>query len=318
MTASLEHLRTEHEREFIGPELKALLERVASATARAYPPTYSEAGVWNDESIADALQGWTAERLIGRRDLTKLLTGARSLSALRAGLTKSFGQYLTNGRERSSVTNLYQRTVKMLASDQAFARIGAAPKPHEQLWSVTGDSREGPSSTNLRARLGVAAQLTDEDLQVVKYGPFSLKSSPILRKPALKRFLTHLLEGVGPLTPADIIEVMRRRFALVEPESVELDDDFEPPEPTVHDQATQQAIAQSVAGRLGGERARLLSALAEHEDFESAAEAIGTDEATVRRAYADMLAMVTADAVEPDETEHICGLILETLFENNE
>ena len=318
MTVTLEQLRAEHERVFIGPGLKQLLERVASATARTYPPTYSDAGVWNDESIADALHGWVTDRLIGRKDLTKLLAGARSVTSLRAGLTRSFEQYLTNGRERSSTTNLYLRTVKMLRSEPDFARVGNAPKAHKQLWTLAAEPQHGPSSADLRARLTVAAALSDEDLKVVKYGPFSLKSSPILRRPALKHFLTHLLGGVGALTPADIIEVMRRRFALVEPESVELAEDVEPSEPAVHDLATQQAIADSIAARLGAERARLLAALAEHEDFAAAARATDTDETSVRRAYADMLAMVTADAIEPDETDHICGLILETLFGDNE
>lgn len=318
MTVTLEQLRAEHERDFIGPELKRLLERVASATARTYPPSYSDAGVWNEESIDDALQGWATDRLIGRRDLTKLLAGTGSVASLRAGLTRSFEQYLTNRRARSSATNLYQRTVKMLRSDADFRPVGDAPKAHEQLWTLASHPHEGPATTDLRTRLQVASQLSDEDLKVVKYGPFSLKSSPILRAPSLKRFLAHLLAGVGPLTPADIMEVMRRRFALVEPESVELAEDIEPSEPTVHDQATQRVIAQSIAARLGAERARLVAALAKHEDFAAAAKAAGTDEPSVRRAYANMLAMVTADAVEPDETEHICGLILKTLFGDSE
>jgi hypothetical protein len=318
MTATLQQLRAEHERDFVGPELKRLLERVASATARRYPPSYSDAGVWNDESIADALQGWAIDRLIGRKDLTKLLAGARSAASLRAGLTRSFEQYLTNGRERSSATNLYQRTVKMLRTDADFQRIGNARKAHEQLWTLASDPQQAPSSTELRTRLQVAAELSDEELNVVKYGAFSLKSSPMLRQRDLKRFLVHLLAGIGALTPADIMEIMRRRFALVEPESMELAEDIEPSEPTVHDQATQEAIARSIAARLGAERTRLLAALADHEDFAAAAQGAGTDERSVRRAYADMLAMVTAEAVEPDETEHICGLILETLFGDSE
>jgi hypothetical protein len=318
MTVTLEELRAEHERDFIGPELKRLLERVASATTRTYPPSYSDARVWNDESIADALQAWTTDRLIGRRDLTKLLAGARSIASFRSGLTRSLQQHLTNGHERTSATNLYQRTVKMLRSHADFQRVGEAPKTHDQLWTLAVDPCQAPSSADLRARLRFAAELSDEDLHVVKYGPFSLKSSPILREPDLKRFLVHLLARAGALTPADMIEVMRRRFALVEPELVELGDDVEPWEPTAHDQAAQRAIAKSIASRVGANRARLLVALAEHEDFGQASQAVGTDEASVRRAYADMLAMVTADAVEPDEAEHICGLILETLFGDSE
>lgn len=314
MTVTLEELRAEHERDFIGPALARLLERVARATALTYPPTYSDAGVWNDQSIADALQDWVTERLIDRKDLTKLLAGAHTVGSLRAGLTRSFQQHLASGRKRSSTTNLYQRTVKMLRSDAEFTPVSRTHKAHEQLWTLASDRQHAPSTTDLRTRLRVAAELSDDDLKVVRYGPFSLKSSPILRTPSLKQFLTHLLAGVGALTPGDIIEVMRYRFALVEPESVELAEDSESSAPTVHDQATQLAIARSIAARLGADRTRLLAALAEHEDFADAADKAAAEVADVRHAYADMLAMVAGDAVEPGEAEHICGLVLETLF----
>jgi hypothetical protein len=318
MSVTLDKLRAEHGRDFIGPDLKRLLERVASATARTYPPFYSDAGVWNADSIADALQGWTAERLIERRDLTKLLAGASSEGSLRAGLTRSFEQYLTNKRERSSVTNLYARTVKLLRSDADFQAIGRAPKPHQQLWTLAGSAHDGPARRDLRARLKVAAELSDEQLEVVKYGPMSLKSSPILRAAPLKTFVTHLLHGAGALTPPDIIEVMRRRFALVEPESVEISAELEVLDVATHDQVAEREIARSIAARLGKDRARSLKALAEAENFATAAEAIGEDEAAIRRAYTEMLAMVAEDAVDPGEAAHVCGLILETLFGGNE
>lgn len=314
MSVTLEQLRAEHTAHFIGPELMRLLERVVSATARTYPPSYSDAGVWNEDSISDALQGWMAERLYGRRDLTKLLAGASSAASLRAGLTRSFAQYLTNGRERSSATNLYSRTTKMLRTEPEFEPIGKAQKAHEQLWTLASNPVPAPSNADVRARLQVAAQLSDTELAVVKYGPYSLKSSPILRKPALKRFLVHVLDGLGALTPADIMDIMRRRFALVEPVAVELTEDIEPAEPTVHTQATQQGIARSIAARIRAERSRLLAALAEHEDFALAAKGAGSTQAAVRQAYADLRAMVAADAIEPEEARHICGLVLETLF----
>lgn len=314
MTMTLQDLRAEHKREVIGPGLKRLLERVAFATARRYPPSYSDAGVWNEESASDALQGWVTDRLIGRRDLSRLLAGAGSIASLRAGLTRSFEQHLTNRRERSSATNLYQRTVKMLRGDADFVAVGNTSKPHEQLWRLASDLRDEPSTASLRSRLQVASRLSDEDLKVIKYGPFSLKSSPILREPALKRFLAHLLAGVGALTPTEIMEVMRRRFALVEPEFVEFPENVAASDPTVHDQATQKAIAQSIATRLGAQDVRVLAALAEQEDLAAAARVVDMDEWSVQNAYAGMLAMVAADAVEPDEAEHICGLVLETLF----
>jgi hypothetical protein len=318
MSATLEQLRAEHNALFVGPNLMRLLERVASATARTYPASYTPAGVWNEDSISDALQGWAEERLYGRRDLTNLLAGASSVASLRAGLTRSFGQYLTNGQKRSSATNLYARSVKMLRDEPEFKPVAKAPKAHEQLWTLASNPVTEPSSADIRSRLRVASQLSDDELAVVKYGPYSLKSSPILRKANLKRFLIHLLEGLGALTPADIMDVMRRRFALVEPVDVELAEAVELAESPVHSQATQQDIARSVAARIGADHSRLLTALADHGDPAIAAKAAGSTKPAVRRAYADMLAMVTADAVEPNEVDHICGLVLEILFGDSE
>lgn len=317
MTATLEQLRAEHQASFIGPELQNLLERVAYATLRTYPPSYSPAGVWNEESIADMLHDWALGRLIERKDLTKLLAGASSITSLRAGLTTSLRQYATNRQERTSATNLYERMGKMLRADADFEKVGSAPKAHEQLWTLAADPTTGPSTLDLHGRLVIASELTDEDLEIVTYQS-TKKSSPIVRAPALKRFVVHLLTKTGALTPADIMEVMRRRFALVDPESVELDENIARNGYPVDDQVSQQVIVRSVVARLGCERVKLLAALAEHADLAAAANAVGNEELAIREAYADMEAMVIAETAEPAQVQHMCGLILESLFGDSE
>ncbi|HTA97975.1 MAG TPA: hypothetical protein VK730_10075 [Solirubrobacteraceae bacterium] len=318
MSATLGQLREEHQRVFIGVQLAALLTRIATATARSYPSSYTSAGVWNQDSIADAAQAWTAERLIARRDLTNLLAGASTIDSLRAGLTRSFQQHLTNQRQSTSATNLYTRTVTMLRSDPDFQALPGSARPHHQLWTLTSDPHSEPSRLTLGDRLKVAAELTDDDLAVIRYGPLSLKSSPILRTPALRRFLLHVLGGVGPLNPADIMDIMRRRFALPEPQAIELTEDLQMPVTATHDAAMERMIAASVAARLGARRAQLLAALVEHEDFKAAGDAAASDEAAVRRAYMEMLAIVDDEALDADEAQRICGLTLETLFGDNE
>ena len=317
MTATLSELRAEHEATLIGPELQGLLERVATATLHAYPPSYTPAGVWTPESIGDVLHDWALERLIERKDLTKLLAGASSVDSLRAGLSTSLRQYITNKQERTSATNLYERTGKLLRTDPDFQRVGAAPKLHEQLWTLAGQPQTAPCTVGLREKTVIAFELTDEELAVVVYKS-TKKSSPILRAPALKQFVTHLLDSLGALTPADIMEIMRRRFGLVDPETIELDEDIERNGYSVHDQVAQQQIVSSVVSRLGDERVRLLSAVGEHVDLRAAAKAAGTDELQVHQAYADMEAMVLTETDEPDQVKHICGLIIESLLGDSE
>ena len=320
MTPTLEQLRAEHEAEFIGPELMRLLERVASATARTYPPSYSDFGVWNDEAIADALQGWVAERLLGRRDLTKLLAGARTAASLRAGLTRSFQQYLTNGRQRDSATNLFQRTVKLLRTDSDFEALGASSKPHDQLWTLRESPATGPSAATFKRRLEAAAELSDDDLAVVRYRSVSLWSSPILRAPALKRFVTHLLTELGALTPADILEVVRRRFALTEPEQLDLTEDLDTREPEPHDAVAQAVITRSICARTSEDDAKLLAALGACEDVADAAQALGRSSADVQHALERLLEKVALEGIDEENAHQIAGLVLasfESLFKQD-
>lgn len=314
MTATLEQLRAEHQAQFIGPELLKLLERVASATARTYPPSYSDAGVWNDEAIKDVLHDWIADRLLGRRDLTKLLAGAASVSALRAGLTKSLGQLLTNRRERDSATNLYTRTLKLLRTDPSFERVGASTKAHEQLWGLSALKPAAPSTAPLKQRLEVAAELSDDDLAVVRYGPFAAKSSPVLREPALKRFVTHLLANLGALTLPDILEIMRRRFALAEPEQLELTADMTTRDVPPHNEAIRRIIARSIVARTTERDTALLSALNETEDVAKAADLAGVGRAEVQHALDRLLYKVAMEAVDEDDAENISGKVIESLF----
>ena len=320
MTPTLEQLRAEHEALFIGPELMRLLERVASATARTYPPSYSEFGVWNEEAIADALQGWVAERLLGRRDLTKLLAGARSAASLRAGLTRSFQQFLTNGRQRDSATNLYQRSVKLLRTDSEFKALGASSKAHDQLWTLSASPSTGPSTATLKRRLEVGAELSDDDLAVVRYRSMALKSSPVLREPALKRFLTHLLSELGALTPADILEIMRRRFALTEPEQLDLPEDLDTREPESHDAVAQAVITRSICARTSQDDAVLLAAIAVREDVADAAQALGRSSADVQHAMERLLENVAMEGIDEEDANQIAGLVLasfESLFKQD-
>ena len=161
MNTDLQNLRQEHADRVIGPELEHLLARIVRATARAYPPAeYSDAGVWDSAALADALQDWVETRLLSRGDLSKMLLRYQSVGALRGALTRSFEQFLTNRRRRTSATNLYQRTTKMLREDSdSFAKLGRADRSHEQLWTLAAGPATEPS--RLEAPALVAQELSE-------------------------------------------------------------------------------------------------------------------------------------------------------------
>ena len=308
MTPTLEQLKREHAEHVIGPELKTLLERVVRATARAYPAAeYAEAATWDSEALADALQDWVEVRLLKRGDLSKMLVGAPSVEGFRRALTRSFEQFLTNRRRRTSATNLYQRTTKMLRSEPAlFTKVGQASRSHQQLWTLAEleDAPSGPSTLAVPTLAAVAFELDDAQLQVVRYGVQSLKSSPILREGKLREFLVHLLSRAeGALDQTTLAEVMRRRFSLYEIDVSELGDDVIVAENELRP-VERDDVVTSVLMRLGRERLEELRAFhtAEGEPQE------------LPDAVSSTIELVAEYADSPEAAEEIYDRLVESLF----
>jgi hypothetical protein len=317
MTASLSELRSEHGREVIGRSIAELLERVVRATAPAYPPgEYSDAGVWNREALEDVLQDWVTDRLLSRGDLTVMLETAGSEHSLRAALTNSFSQFLINRRRRTSATNLYKRVAAMLRKDPGFAPVGRSNRAGEQLWSLAGMRVGGPSALPLGALVSIALELDDEALEVVRYGPYSLKSSPILREPRLHEFVAFLLEHAeGALSLGTIIKVLRRRFRLLAAEPVQLDEALESEEPPVPLRVERDAATQSVVSRLGLDLARALRAYETPDrDFAAAGKAIGGGRLEGEHAVSNVLALIAEYADSLEEARAIYRSVVESLF----
>ena len=318
----LDVLRDEHERVGIGPELADLLDRVVRATAPAYPATeYSPAGTWNRAALEDAMQDWTTHRLLARGDLTVLLASARSAEALRVLLTRSFGQHLTNRRRRTSATNLFARMVTLLRAGGTFRNVTAAGPVGDHGWTLTATPIASPASPGTIGLLVKAAGARrDADLGVVRYGPYSLKSSPILRGPQLRAFLEFLLqEADGYLTTTELFHVMRHRFNLVELPAAELDDTFISPAPPVPATVETRTLARSVLSRLGLDDVRLLRVLSDHEGNARAAEAAtGFSAADFRAALERTHALIAEYADSFDEAVTVHRLVIESLYEDGE
>src|SRR5580765_7322624 len=105
---NLAALREEYAGVGIGPLLHELLSKIVWSTVRQYPPAeYSPCGNWDGPACEDILNDWVAERLWGRADLQAMLTSAPTVAQLRAALTTSLRQFLSNKRRRSIASNLY-------------------------------------------------------------------------------------------------------------------------------------------------------------------------------------------------------------------
>lgn len=318
----LHALRQEHEHLGIGPELADLLDRIVRATAPTYPATeYSPSGSWDRAALEDVLQDWITHRLLARGDLTVLLASARSAEALRALLTRSLGQHLTNGRRRSSATNLFARMAAMLRADDVFRNVTAAGPVGDHGWTLTATPMTSPASPGTVGLLVKAAGTrSDADLGVVRYGPYSLKSSPILREPQLRAFLAFLLqEADGYLTTAELFHVMRHRFNLVELPAAELDDTLTSPAPPVPATVETRTLARSVLSRLSLGDVRLLRLLNDYAGNAHAAEAAtGTSTEDLRAALEHTHALIAEYADNFDDAVAVHRLVIESLYEDGE
>ena len=313
---TIEELRTERSREQIGPQLAELLNRVVTATAPTYPASaYSESATWDEASLQDALQDWVLTRLVERRDLDAMLAGAPSVKVLQAMLTTSFGQFLTNRRRRSSASNLYKRSLAILRTDARFRPVGTG-HGSSQLFTTSADQMREPSSKGTRDLLEIAWEKSDLKLGVVRYGPTSLKSSPILRDPELGDFLFFLLwRAEGALDMATIAEVIRRRFNLLDLAPAELSEAVSSPELSIVRQVEIRDQARSVLKRLGLERVQTLRQyqLAKG-DFAAAAKGLSKPVAQVRKEISEVMQLVAEYAESIDEARAVYDQVVESLF----
>lgn len=318
----LDDLRREHEASVIGPKLTELLTRVVDATAPTYPPAeYSPAGVWNRAALDDAAQDWALTRLLERGDLSVMIASARNVGALRAMLTRSFSQHLTNRRRRTSATNLFSRMIKLLRTDEAFVPTGPAGRTSEAAWTLASVPRSDRASHGTIDRLIKAASTrSDADLGVVRYGPYSLKSSPILRGPQLRDFLMFLLaEADGTLTTTELFQVMRHRFNLIALPTAELDDDLPDGQPPVTVTVENRLIARSVLARLGQEATTMIRALEDADnDPELAVQRSGASVAALTEAADRLHSLIAEYAETADAALAIHGQVIESLYGEDE
>ena len=259
---TFDDLRDEYRRDGVGVLLLDLLGRIVWATVRQYPPSeYSPYNNWDQATCEDILSDWIAERLWRRSDLQAMLSSAATVQQLRAALTTSLRQHLTNKRRRSIASNLYKRVRAMLRGNSDFRSVSSPLVEAEERWTLAGHGPSEPSTLSVGELTQIACELSDNDLAVVRYGPFSQKLSPILRDTRLRDFLVHLFRRAdGSLTLNTIIGVMRFRFSLTKEEHTELDDSIPSTRRGPADEAAVTINACSVVSRLSLDEVEIFTA----------------------------------------------------------
>lgn len=320
LMASLEELRREYDQVGVGPRLHELLERVVWSTVRQYPASaYSAYGNWDRMACEDVLNDWVLHRLWGRADLCAMLSSATTVSQFRASLTTSLRQHLTNRRRRSITSNLYSRASRILKGDAAFRAVDGGGAEVQRRWTLAESTRNEPSALSMRELLGIANQLNDEELEVVRYGPFSQKLSPILREPDLRQFLAHMLGcAEGSLSLHTILDVMRLRFSLPTEEHIELDELMPTSTPSAAEGAFIILAAESVVARLAREEVQLLESYFQAGGaFRNAASLAGCSPDQLRAVVHRVLGMVSEASDSLDDAHAVLHAIESLLLERS-
>jgi hypothetical protein len=314
----LEELRAEHAESVIGPRIARLLARVVRATAPTYPAReYTASGRWDVGTLEDVLHDWVEVRLLRRGDLAVILGSARTTAGVNSLLTRSFTQHLINKRRRTSATNLFDRVGKMLRSGEEFHQVLTGPTGGDAAYCPAAKPSTEPASTDsVRALVKMMAAISDEELQVVRYGPYSLKSSPILRDPKLRQVLLMLLtEADGYLTLSQAVAIMVHRFNLVEPDPTTLEEAAVDTRADTSTTAETLILARSVLSRLGREQALLLRLLADADgDPAAAARAAGTSQAQFTEVADTLHALIADHAETPTEAAAVFRTVVESLY----
>jgi hypothetical protein len=316
---TLDGLREEYSRLGIGERLHELLAKTVWSTVRQYPSSeYSPYGVWDQFACEDVLNDWIAERLWRRADLQNLLSASVTMQHLRAALTTSLRQHLTNKRRRSIAANLFKRVRAMLHNDSEFHHVGSASRAAEERWALAPGVSD--SSTHTIDLLQAARELSDDDLEVVRYGPFAQKLSPILREPKLRRFLIHLLHRAGrSLALSEIMEVMQLRFGLPVDEEVELDDELPSLNVSPSDDTVLSLAARSVISRMTSGEANILeNYFRSGAVLVGAARLSGCDTQQVRQAVVRAFGMICECSNSEEQARAIMNKVECLLYQQGE
>lgn len=184
-----------------------------------------------------------------------------------------------------------------------------------QSWTLRSQPTRELSSSSTEELVRLSWEVSDADLGVVRYGPFSLKSSPILRAAGLHAFLIHLLSrSDGALSLGAIAAVMRQRFNLWEFRTAELADVVASEEFADLSAVEDADLARSVVARLGKDAGDALRAFHETKSLREAGVRLRIPTARVREHVCGAMRLIADLADTSEEGNRVYELVVESLF----
>jgi DNA-binding CsgD family transcriptional regulator len=245
----------EHKRRFrttgeITPALFVVLKRLVRVIVfgSQLSPALAPGGIWNEQALEDALQGWYEKRLHGG-GLQNAFDRAQAPRPFLNILEQSFRHYLQNERERTETGNILRRVRQLLREEPEFREWLPGTRARDAWWGLASWNGAQPyqgSDEDI-----VRAAFRTGDFTLFRYGHSADRLDPVLRSDDLKRFLEALFSRVGQLlTLTHLTIALERRFNLDELRTVALEEtdvDIARPEEWVNEEEVSRAAVAALA-----------------------------------------------------------------------
>lgn len=312
----------------VGDQLyRVLLETVrAVVRGHSYPVSYSPSNHWDEDAYTALAADWATEKLLRQGHLEHLLLVNESVRGFRYGLELSFTHFLISRRQRTELSNLYQRTSTILEQDDRFHVYVDATRKADRLWGLATwqqpDIFVGPDEELIRAAFRIPG------FEPMRYRADARKHSPVLGAPELRAFIVRFFEEIGRLLRLGHLQlVFKYRFALLEAEVVSLDQPLPSPsdgEQTILDRyasgnkTEDEIVVQETATAIMRElSARQQLALTEYArldaTIEGVAKRLGCSKSTAENEIKRALNTIRAHVESAEEAQVAYARVMELL-----
>jgi RNA polymerase sigma factor (sigma-70 family) len=202
----------------VDPGLVAFVTRVAAACAatRTLPESLSPTGRWDQDSLADVVQGFWEKRLLPRT-LDRAFDRVRTAGAFSRYLESSLRNWLIDEARGRGVPRVDLRLQALLREEDEFECHRPSVHPVDSHWGLAepGWDRLAPFAGEDLALAAAFYAIGEVELLPPTQGE---RADPIISNIELKRIVSALFERVQAwLTPGQLAFVIRHRFPVYFP-----------------------------------------------------------------------------------------------------
>jgi hypothetical protein len=262
-------------------ELYAFIWRLVAATSRSrlLAPALSPTGRWDDDAVAEVVQGWLEASLL-RGGLLRAFDRSAAPSELARYLDAALRNWLRSRARAQHRPRLLQRAREILRENAEFEEFRSARAWLDSWWGLAqwNDPRpfEGTGDELVGATYAVP-------LELLRFSPADGRADPVISNPDLARLLQHVLSAASALlTLRQFDRILRARFAHAFVQQVDPEHAAEPasPTPTALDDLTAEETVREILVELTQRQVEILRGRAAGATLDQLAAAQGCSRGT--------------------------------------